>query len=892
MSFITVKNGGDCFRDGKGEVLTVAVRNANALALMHNVKHNVKELARSFFGSLSYNVGRRTVTVHFPDIKDEKTGKFPPVMLNLSEINGKAVSFHLKELTGNRKAPSHPQYKNGGKAGSSASPVASSPNPWQASLAGKTKMDLAAKLISMLQQPEQHRRGSVVKKTYASSLQQAKKQSEDDTLLREALEVFRHEGTPGFNSNFQPREESPVLYKDLSHAQKEVYNKFVPICPADGLHGRSMEHVLVKLIVTHKSDLEALNADIMKWMDSELELEPWVCPAPACPAPASASTQKKPTSGGPATHAQAMMHLKGVFQRAAEKGDDVSLAQVAEIMRLLDNPVQRQAIQYKINKWSRVNTSACGENLCWLVAPIQGLTVKMLSQTALIAYRKTFQSLCKWLTDSFDEQSICNMCFERNVHGKPTGSQAASVDASDLFQTLKRRVDYRSEMGNELELLLLSTFISAEIHVHSLAEAGDSHAGEPPSDVQIVAIAGKKEAVTVITPMGMPRGVVGRVVHVHLDLFSRHYMTIRGVQGSLVPTQDVPSPDFLLNQAKTYFENLAQKYSPESLASELSPSALDEASYLPIRKRELKKAPPRFIPLDLEEGEAPTVSRIDRRVDSLEQKLDELLQFLKKPQPQGPSAFVDMSSDDPGLIAAKQRVVDANAQLAALQRRLVEEEAVAAVSAAAAASAIAATAAAVSDVLAADVEPSSSSDDSSKVDLTGGAEEGLDDASITARLDSALLLAESLLKSASCNDLAAEWFFDNAGLVGNESGSVRDTAVLAALEKVRPTLRKIVGASVRSGQRTRKASVQFSRLLSYVNGSVEIGAAGAALRSDDKRSPTDSKEQRFTLDQYTPLLEALFPPGKFVLDKATLTKGGHLDDAAATAILSVLPRRQ
>jgi hypothetical protein len=276
--------------------------------------------------------------------------------------------------------------------------------------------------------------------------------------------------------------------------------------------------------------------------------------------------------------------------------------------------------------------------------------------------------------------------------------------------------------------------------------------------------------------------------------------------------------------------------------------------------------------------------------------LDELLHLLKKPQPQGLSASAGMSSDDAGLIAAQQRVVDANAQLAALQSRLVEEKSVAAASAAAAASAIAAAAAAAVSavVAAADVESSSSSsDDGSKVDLTGGAEEDLDVASINARLDSALRLAESLLKSASCNDLAAEWFFDYSGLVGTENGPVRDTAVLAALEKVRPTFREIVGASVRNGQRSKKASKQFSRLLSYVNGSVEISAAGAALRSGGQRSPTVPKEQRVILGQYTPLFEALFPPGKFVLDKATLTKGDHLDEAAATAILSEsVPRRQ
>jgi flavin-binding protein dodecin len=306
----------------------------------------------------------------------------------------------------------------------------------------------------------------------------------------------------------------------------------------------------------------------------------------------------------------------------------------------------------------------------------------------------------------------------------------------------------------------------------------------------------------------------------------------------------------------------------------------------------------------------PLGSRVDAlsfQVASMAEAQSKQFAAMQQAQLQFQSQFVDIltkvipgiaqltsSTPDQIVAVAKARAEKAEADLAALQRQLQEASEERAASAEARNNAASPNNDSGNGTRASPSPEPGSSLDASEVPelLAGGAEDESSDAAISEQLDDALQQLDALLKASSLNDLCAEYIFECSGLVGTEPGSPeRSTAIQNAISTASPKLQAIVSKRTEHGARTKQANRLFSRLLQCVNGSVEITQKGTAgLRSNGQLSPPSPHEQRFLLDQYTPLMQALFPPGKFALDKATLTKGSYLDDPAASAILAAPSR--
>lgn len=671
-----------------------------------------------------------------------------------------------------------------------------------------------------------------------------------------------------------------ISLESLSPEQRQLYESFVEAAPAGSLNGRSKQQVLIALIVRHNGDKQMIAHDITKWHDGELDLDWLVAGKPQQQKP------KKPDQAprfAPLPHAQFKAQMESLLTRAADQGDETALAQISEIIKLLDCPATRQRLMYKQNKWVVIEASPCRENLCWLSSTTQAYAGQALQETELKRHRKIFQSFCGFLLETFDEDNLKRLFFERDAAGVPTGSQDADEPSqTSILATLKRRKIFCDLMGGNLELRFLATFFLAEIHVHTVALGGVTASGAAPDASSLIRFAGAPETIHIITPLGMQRGAAGRVLHIqHLMPVQQHFRTILGVAGSFKCTDPAArDPQSLLEAARNYVTKLAEKCSPDALSQKFG-DGFSDAKHHPIRTGKSQKAS--SVAVDLTDGadggsskhsasEPGTQQTIQQQISLLastvqaqQQQFQQMMHLMQKLLPQSDASSATTSAPSAALSSAGSEL---SSPCASSGPGLS--------SASSAGSSSDAGLTADSNV---DSSTVSALGEESSTLLGGG--EVADPATLSTQLDAALAALNNILRGSS-NDVYLEHFLgiESVKLVGTENGE-RESAISHALEAAKPVFESVIAASSQGGKRTKLADKFLNRLLTCAAGHISIDGL------NDPPAPESRINQLRLLEQYAPLMQALFPPSKFKGFTAhVLTNSSLFDQATASAILT------
>ena len=696
--------------------------------------------------------------------------------------------------------------------------------------------------------------------------------------------------------------------------------------PEAGLHGKPSDVVLKRIISRNCRDETAIEQDISKWWDGELELEPWenvkkpTQRGPKTPS-ATDAPQTRPTT--PKTSETAIAAtFKTLLDRVlrSKSPDKDDLAAIVDIQKFLDAPATRRALLYRKNGWQIGRADPFNRNLCWLVAAVQSALGRTISlQEALAFLDKGIRPLAKHLLENYDAGNLYNLFFARRDDGHVESQLPEFAEGGrdggpmGLVAELKK-VFKHGETGGNVHLMLVATLLQAEIHVHKPDVGdGDSHAD--------MASMLRDELVTVHTAIGMPRGQLKRASHIDYQRQATHFDTIFGASAPYLSEAADRDPAKLLETAIACITSLAEANSIEALHERFGDA------YAAFDRRPIRRGTGA---VDLTDdtparpsGNRSTIAALTESVQATNANVAALAEQMKQVMlllsgglggsssggsgsggsgpggsgsggpggsgsggsgssgsgsgGSGPSGSGSSGSDSPGSGSGGSGSGSLGSG-----------------------SSGAGSSGSGSGGSGPGSSGSSSSGSGSSGSDSGGASSGGTDADdrgggsmdYEASLKAALEAMENALNGV--DNLCADYVFeldDECSPTGKEADAMKP-AIAKALETWRPKLDAIVRTAPQGGRRTKSALALFYRLLCHVTGMV--GSEPAASARTASIPPTD---QAVLLDQYAPLFSSLFPPGKFALNEITLLshpvgKSPCFDATSARNVLSLLPSKR
>lgn len=441
---------------------------------------------------------------------------------------------------------------------------------------------------------------------------------------------------------------------ELSLVQAAQLTRYLPMVPQRGIDGRSREETLASIIIQRKCVCNAIEQDIAEW-HAALPVDPLPSQQPrqqaappkhkaapqqetskAAPMPSrrpsQASNKHNPAPSGASDLAS---QVKTFFDRfVSGEAEQPDIATAIRIFDVVDHGPTRIQARYKIKGWRVEYASPCGQNLCWLSAPLQGAAGKTLPQNAIFSMLKQgFRPLITFLTDTFDERSLFNLFFARKEGSIAVLGQFSDMVPATLSATLKhlQQKSSNGEMGySTVHHTLLATLLQTDIHVHMSAYLDD------PTSSQAAKLASMDEVVAIYSPAGMERGTAKREIHIKHQDGKDHFDTILHAAPVPFEKSDELVPSTLLERAKEYILSLAKLNSSEVLRERYGDDYDPGNKHRPVEIRKPGEKRPRGV-VDLSAAEA-VAPRPERKTLAEEfAELKELLFAFVRQGPGGPA---------------------------------------------------------------------------------------------------------------------------------------------------------------------------------------------------------------------------------------------------------------